>query len=992
VFASRYAPLGPWYAELAARVDPLAPSDPWRTEALADLFRRLLLSGLLAAQGSGTSRFGELCTPETRLETRLRPAALENLAGGDPRVKTGRLEREPAVGPEPVLAALRELAAPHAGGGAPRCEAWFTAAWSPTPETFELRGSLRLATDRGAGSLQTNLALEARLRIDGKRILLERLAARDFVEVESDPRPFEELTDHVLADATWLDDGATQRAGRTDRLVVYTDVYLGMHGLAVGDVDGDGLEDVYVARQGGLPNLLLRHLPDGRARDVAAEAGVDFLDDTGGVLIVDLDGDGARDLALGIADEVAILWNDGRGSFPSSVRLRGGSRDRVYSLSAADADGDGDLDLYDTRYFSGEYGGGAPTPYHDAHNGARNSFWRNDGRRGFADATDQVGLGQGNDRFSLTSVWDDFDDDGDLDLYVVNDFGPNNLYANEGGRFRDVAEELGLGDMAAGMGIGVADVDLDGRIDLLVSNMFSAPGARVTAHEKFMPHAPPDVLRAYQRHTRGNSLLARADSGRWIDVTDAASVAPGGWAWGAIFCDVENDGLADVLVPNGFTTNRDPRDLASFFWRVVVNASPAAPPSSEAYLNTWRAITRLAQAEGFSWSGHERNYAYLNLGGRRFADASAALGLDTEDDGRSAVRVDWDGDGREDLWVKNRTAPLVRFWRNVHPAAGSSLALELVGRPPNTGAVGARVEVRAGGTRHLRTVHAGEGYLAGPSLRLHFGLGAATRADEVRVRWPDGSTTTYADLPAAGLWRVRQDGSPPERVAHPAGALAGAAGRTRPTVIGEPDARVVALERLPYSSLPLARYDAPAGAVRDHAGEPLLVVLFGSWDERAGERLAALRALPESGVAVHPLSLDGPRDEAYARELARAAGLPESGGRADRRTHALLELALQAILPAYDDLPLPIGFLFDPHGALCVVYVGALDARLVADDARRAALELPADAGRLTTAITGGRWLRPAPGRPLQAAIEHLRRERGEDELAAELEAFDARR
>ena len=992
VFASRYAPLGPWYAELAAKVDPLAPSDPWRTEAMADLFRRLLLSGLQAAQGSGTSRFGELCTADTLLATRLRPLAADSLSGGSLDVRTGSLEAEASRGVEPVLAALRELTAPHRAGSAPRFDAWITAAWSPTPETFELLGSLRLASDRGPGSLQTNLALEARLRVQGQHIRLERLAARDFIEVESGRRTYEELTAHVLSDAAWLDDGATQRTGRTDRLVIYTDVYLGMHGLGVGDVDGDGLEDVYVARQGGLPNLLLRHLPDGRARDVAAEAGVDLLDDTGGVLIVDLDGDGARDLALGVADEVAVLWNDGEGHFPSSVRLQGGSRDRVYSLSAGDADGDGDLDLYDTRYFSGEYGGGAPTPYHDAHNGARNSFWRNDGRRGFQDATDEVGLGEGNDRFSLTSLWEDFDDDGDLDLYVVNDFGSNNLYANEGGRFRDVAGELGLGDMAAGMGISSADVDLDGRTDLYVSNMFSAPGARVTAHPKFMPHASPDVLRAYQRHTRGNSLLAREASGRWVDVTDAAAVAPGGWAWGAIFGDLENDGLADVFVPSGFTTNRDPRDLASFFWRVVVNASPPEPPSSEAYLNTWRTITRLAQAEGLSWSGHERNYAYKNLGGRRFADVSAAVGLDTEDDARSAVRVDWDGDGREDLWVKNRTAPLVRFWRNVHPAAGSSLALELVGRPPNTGAVGARVQVRALGVRHVRTVHAGEGYLAGPSLRLHFGLGEATRVEELSVRWPDGSTTTHADLPASGLWRVRQDGGRPEPSARPTVSLDDVAGRTRPTVIGEPDSRVVALERLPYSGLPLARYDAAPASVRDHAGAPLLVVLFGSWDERAGEMLAALRSLPASGVAVHPLSLDGPRDEAYARSLARAAGLPESGGRADRRAHALLELALQAILPAYDDLPLPIGLLFDPRGALCVVYVGALDPARALADARLAALEVPADAGRLTTALTGGRWLRPAPSRPLRTAAEYLRRERGENELAAELEAFDARR
>ena len=193
-------------------------------------------------------------------------------------------------------------------------------------------------------------------------------------------------------------------------------------------------------------------------------------------------------------------------------------RARVYSLCAADVDADGDLDLYDTDAIlpRGGYGAQAPTPYDDAVNGAPNVFWRNllvsDGSarpRAFRDDTEAVGLDVDNDRFSLSAVFDDLDRDGDLDLYVTNDFGRNTLYLWDAGRFRQGAEELGLTDKAAGMGVSVADVDLDGYRDLVISNMHSPAGIRVTATEKFQRRRSREDRADFMRHARGKHPLQR---------------------------------------------------------------------------------------------------------------------------------------------------------------------------------------------------------------------------------------------------------------------------------------------------------------------------------------------------------------------------------------------------------------------------------------------------------------------------------------------------
>jgi hypothetical protein len=170
-------------------------------------------------------------------------------------------------------------------------------------------------------------------------------------------------------------------------------------------------------------------------------------------------------------------------------------------------------------------------------------------------------MDQNNRRFSMACSWEDYDDDGDQDLYVANDYGRNNLYRNDGGRFIDVAAAAGVEDISAGMSVSWGDPNRDGRMDVYVSNMFSSAGNRIAYQRRFQSGADPKTRSYLQRHARGNSLFFNDGGTAFQDVSVPAGVTMGRWAWSSQFADVNHDGLEDILVANGFITQQDPGDL-----------------------------------------------------------------------------------------------------------------------------------------------------------------------------------------------------------------------------------------------------------------------------------------------------------------------------------------------------------------------------------------------------------------------------------------------
>ncbi|MCP3979125.1 MAG: VCBS repeat-containing protein [bacterium] len=361
----------------------------------------------------------------------------------------------------------------------------------------------------------------------------------------------------------WVD-----RISRIDNVSLF-----GHAGIAVGDVDGDGLEDLYVCDEGGLPNRLYLQQPDGTLKDASAAAGVDWLERTYSALIVDLDNDGDQDLAVATYPRLLLAENDGAGKF--KLRAKMAVAEEAYSLSAADYDGDGDLDLYACTYGGRGPGAagedqlrdedaavGVPVPYHDANNGAPNALLRNDGDFRFVDATEGSGLDTNNMRFSFAASWEDYDNDGDADLYVANDFGRNSLFRNDGGKFVDVAAEAGVEDIATGMSVSWGDYDRDGWIDLYVGNMYSSAGNRIAFQRNFGPGLTNEAVTHLQRTARGNTLFANQGDGTFRDVSDESGATMGRWAWSSNFADLNNDGWLDLVVANGFLTgDADAADL-----------------------------------------------------------------------------------------------------------------------------------------------------------------------------------------------------------------------------------------------------------------------------------------------------------------------------------------------------------------------------------------------------------------------------------------------
>ena len=338
----------------------------------------------------------------------------------------------------------------------------------------------------------------------------------------------------------------------------------GHQGVAVGDVNNDGLEDVYICQGGGLPNRLFVQQADGSALDVSREAGVDVMDLTRSALLIDLDNDGDQDLVLTQEYGLLLLENDGTGKFTyrDQVRFVG----QATSIVAADYDVDGDLDIYACVYHDSLRSGmrefGNPMPYHDANNGGRNIMLRNDGDWTFTDVTAEVGLDENNTRWSFAAGWEDYDNDGHVDLYVANDFGRNNLYRNNGdGTFSDVAAAAGVEDISAGMSVTWADVNHDGWMDLYVGNMFSSAGNRITYQRQFKPGVDEATVAQFQRHARGNSLFLNNGDGTFRDASVEAGVTMGRWAWATDFVDINNDGFEDIIVTNGYLTNTLADDL-----------------------------------------------------------------------------------------------------------------------------------------------------------------------------------------------------------------------------------------------------------------------------------------------------------------------------------------------------------------------------------------------------------------------------------------------
>jgi len=712
---------------------------------------------------------------------------------------------------------------------------------------------------------------------------------------------------------------------------------MGHHGVSVGDIDGDGFDDIYVSQPEGLPNRLFRNKGDGTFEDLTESAGVAILDRTSQSLFADVDNDGDQDLILLTRTGPLLFVNDGKAHFtrnPDAFQFKQPLQGSLTSAAIGDYDRDGFLDIYLCAYgyFIGvsEDKAGPPAPYHDALNGSPNVLLRNDGHGRFVEVTDEVGLDQDNDRFSFAAAWGDYDEDGWPDLLVANDFGRKNLYHNEGlvnGRlhFKDVARAAGVEDYGAGMSATFVDYDNDGHLDIYTGKLWTAAGQRVTSQPGFKPDEPFEIRDVYRRHTRGNSLFKNNGNGTFADVTVTAGAEFGRWAWSSDAFDFDNDGWNDLYVVNGMFTrdDEDPSvDVDSFFWRQVVAQSPMERKAGTPYDDGWRATNRILLNDG-AQAQHERNVLLRNDGRGGFEDVSGTVGLDLDQDGRAFSVFDYDGDGRPDVvLLAARSSPQLRLFRNRFGAGHAALALRLTGTKSNRDAIGARVTVEADQVRPTRVLMAGSGFVSQHSKELLFGLGRSTRIAKVTITWPSGLVQTLRDVPIDR--RVYVEEGKDDLRAEPfrkAGATAPAS-VTTVAVAAPTSAGVWLYQPFPAPDFALRDLDGQERALTGRAGRPALVLFWATWAPPSVEAFKALarqrEALEAAGVSVVAVSVDAREDEAKVREAARGAGVPVAI--ATEEVAGAWNVLHNHLFSRRGDLILPTLFLVSGRGEIVKLY------------------------------------------------------------------------
>jgi tetratricopeptide (TPR) repeat protein len=724
------------------------------------------------------------------------------------------------------------------------------------------------------------------------------------------------------------------------------DVY-GNNGLAAGDFDGDGLDDLYICQPAGLPNRLYRNRGNGTFEDVTEKSGLGVLDSTACALFADFENKGLQDLLVVCGSGPLLFLNQGNGKFSlkrDAFQFAQPPQGTFTHAALADYDGDGSLDIYFClyTYYLGLDQYHYPTPYFDARNGPPNFLLHNEGSAKFVDRTEAAGLNVDNNRFSFACAWGDFNGDGAQDLYVANDFGRNNLYRNNGdGTFSSVSSEAGVEDVGAGMSAAWFDFDNDGKMDIYAAAMWSGAGIRVSEQERFHQNEPENIRALYRQHARGNALYRNLGNGKFQNVSTQAGVEMGRWAWCSDAWDFDHDGYSDLYIANGYITGsesleRDKADLAGFFWRQLVAKSPQNQTPSLKYEQGWNAINELIRS-GNSWSGSERNVFYANNQDGTFSDVSGIVGLDCIEDSRSFVLADLDHDGRLEVVLKNRNAPQIRILRNVMRDIGDSIVFRLRGQKSNRDAIGSAVTVEAGGHRETKYLQAGSGFLAQHSKELSFGVGKSEGSVHASIRWPSGLTQAFEHLPVNHRIEIQEGvadflarpfaGSPP--------SWAQAGELQKPELLPS-SVETWLIEPLSAPEFSLPDLGGKMRDLRSLRGSALLLNFCTTTSPACVDQLRLLQkhqaSLAASGLSILGINVNDPADAETAHAFIAKESFRFPNVFATQDVAGVYNIIYRYLFDCRRDLPLPASLLLGNDGLIVKIYQGTVDPGRLLED------------------------------------------------------------
>ena len=485
--------------------------------------------------------------------------------------------------------------------------------------------------------------------------------------------------------------------------------------VSVTDFDNDGWPDLYFTNSRfGERNALYRNRGDGTFEDVAPSLSLADLNRAGegvsmGSVWGDYDNDSREDVLVYRYGYLALYHNVDGHRF-EDVTAAAGLRRWVNSNSAIwlDYDRDGLLDLYVTAYFRDiDLWHLATTrimhnSFEFATNGGKNLLFHNVGGGKFEDVTDKMGVGS--TRWTLAAASADFNGDHWPDIYVANDYGPEELYLNDNGR-RFVLTTAGLeSESKSGMSVSLGDAFNRGRLDAFVTNISE---------------------RGYLFQNNNLRLNELSESKRFRNIAEG-EIADAGWAWGAQFGDLNNDGSNELFVANGFI-------------------------SADRKKNYWYSMSKIAGANGHvfedasSWpsfgtaslSGYETSRVYINRGVAGWMDVAKKVGANDQYDGRAVALADLSNRGALDVIVANQNQPPV-LYRGYPDSANHWIGVKLVATHSNRSAIGAEAVVESGNLMQRRVVDGGSGFASQNDRRLHFGLGTREWVDRLVIYWPSG--------------------------------------------------------------------------------------------------------------------------------------------------------------------------------------------------------------------------------------------------------------
>ena len=488
-------------------------------------------------------------------------------------------------------------------------------------------------------------------------------------------------------------------------------------GVAFIDYDNDGYVDIFVVSGEGGTNRMYHNGGNGHFTDVTAQLGLSSSGWGQGVCAGDYDNDGYTDLFVTYWGQNRLYRNVGGKRFEDVTAKVHLTQDRTrYNTGCAflDYDGDGHLDLFVANYLKFDF---ETTPKPGANPycfyrgmavncGPRglpfdtNLLYHNRGDGTFEDVSERSGIAKVTGHYALGVLAQDLNDDGRPDIYVACDQTPSLLFINQGdGTFVEEGVPRGVaydenGRSQSGMGITSADYDGDGRIDIFRTNFSD------------------------ERET----LYHNTGDGQFDDVTVAAGLGHNTRfvGWGCAFFDFDNDGWKDLLLVSGHVFPEIDRQGTDIHYR-------------------------------------DRAILYHNTGKGTFQDISTDAGgaIVSRHSARGLATGDIDNDGTLEVLVNNQNEP-PSLWKQAGRAAGHWLLIALSGSRSNRSAIGARVMVSAAGRVQTDELHSGGSYLSQNDMRLHFGLGSATRADSITVRWPSGEKTVLKDVAADRVVTIRQ--------------------------------------------------------------------------------------------------------------------------------------------------------------------------------------------------------------------------------------------